>query len=65
MVTALNPKLSQQDKARFENLLCAHLLPYSRVYCPGRLANLAELLNEGERQHSPRRLEVMYFFIHH
>ena len=65
MVTALNSMLSQQDKARFEKLFRARLLPYSRVYCPGRLANLAKLLNEGERRRSPGRLEVMYFFIHH
>ena len=65
MVTALNPMLSQRNKARFENLLCARLLPYSRVLYPRRLDILAELLLEGERRRSPRRLEVMYFFIHH
>ena len=56
--------LSQWDKARFEKLNCACLLPYSSAHCPRCLANLAELLNEGKCQRSPRQLEVLYFSIH-
>src|SRR5258706_14509065 len=41
----------------------ARLLPYSSAPYPRRLVALAGALHEGEHRRSPRRLEVLCFFI--
>ena len=54
-----------QDKARFQNIKVARLLPHSSVHCPRRSAALAITLDEGESLTPPGDLEVMYSSIHH
>ena len=57
--------LSQWDKARFQNMKVACLLPHSSVHCPRHSAALAITLDEGESLTPPGNLEVMYSSIHH
>ena len=51
----VKPMLSQRDKARFEKLKVARLLPISRSIVPRPSAALTNALEEGECSTSPRR----------